>query len=509
MKRYLDAILAASLLLSPAMAQDWLTWGGDPQRTGWAKSETILSKDNVSRLEIVWTAQLDTPPKVEVLSTLTAPLVAGDRVFVVGSDNTVNALDAATGKPIWQRKFPNTLKPPTPANYLCPNTQNATPVIDKDSGTLFVTTSDGKLRGLALANGEDKIPPTDWIKPFARNWSLNLIDDWIYTPVARGCGGAIANFTAINVSDPQRPIVKYYTSTGRPAGAWGRGGLVAGPRGVYGQTADGPYDPAGGKFGNSILALNLKELQLLDSFTPANWEFLNTKDLDLGSASPIVFPFQKWQIVAASAKEGALYLLNANALGGGVKGEGRFAAADHHTPLHESRWGNDIDEKWGRGLWGSMTTWEDPQKERWIFYPMWGPPHKDAVSKFPISYGPAERGSVMGFKLAVENDKPAVKPMWISRDMHVPDPPVVANGVVFVVATGENTRQGGYFPPEVRAKPVSHAILYALDAETGKELYSSGEQIPSWAHFGGLAVSNGRVFFTTSDAKVYAFGLKK
>ena len=33
------------------------------------------------------------------------------------------------------------------------------------------------------------------------------------------------------------------------AGAWGRGGLVRGPKGIIAQTADGLYDPASGKFG--------------------------------------------------------------------------------------------------------------------------------------------------------------------------------------------------------------------------------------------------------------------
>src|SRR5438445_13243943 len=94
---YLRAGLVFSLVMACGSAQDWLTWGGDPQRTGWAKSEKILSKDNVSRLEIKWTAQLDTVPKFEVLSTLTAPLVVDgvdtaqglkDVMFVVGGDDT-------------------------------------------------------------------------------------------------------------------------------------------------------------------------------------------------------------------------------------------------------------------------------------------------------------------------------------------------------------------------------------------------------------------------------------
>ena len=88
---------------------------------------------------------------------------------------------------------------------------------------------------------------------------------------------------------------------------------------------------------------------------------------------------------------------------------------------------------------------------------------------------------------------------------------VLANdehGVVFALATGENTRQGGYFPVEVRAKPFGHAMLYAFDAANGKELYSSGDAIPSWAHFGGLAVAKGRVYFCTWDGGVWAFGVR-
>src|SRR5207248_2371925 len=39
------------------------------------------------------------------------------------------------------------------------------------------------------------------------------------------------------------------------------------------------------------------------------------------------------------------------------------------------------------------------------------------------------------------NDKPALLPMWVSRNLSVPDPPVVGNGVVFAISTGENTLQ--------------------------------------------------------------------
>ncbi len=503
---------AVILLLTPAFAAspgEWLTWGYDQQRSGWNQGETVLGKTNVSQLELKWKAQLSTPSSEVVLSTLTAPLVAavdtpqGTRalVYVVGSDNTVYSIDAVTGKVFWQKQFPNTMMPKQTASWLCSNTQNATPVIDKDSGTIYVSTSDGKLRGLNLVNGEERMTPVDFTTPFARNWSLNLIDDVIYSPTARGCGGAMAHFTALDLKDPAHRIVEYYTSSGRPAGAWGRGGMVRGPKSLITQTADGPYDPASGRFGNTVMALNFKDLRLLDSYTPANWEFLNAKDQDLGSANPAVFRFDKWTVVASAAKESAIALLDADNLG----------TMDHHTPLYLSpRWGNDEFLLAGRGLWGAMATWQDGQGKRWLLMPVWGPPSKDAP-KFQFSYGDAGQGSVMAFEVRMDPDKgkPTLVPTWMSRDMHVPDPPVVANGVVYALQTGENTEQGQRATAKFRSTPITNAVLYALDAETGKELYSSDKLIDSWTHFSEPVVAFGQVYVSTWDGRLYAFGLKK
>jgi len=38
-------------------------------------------------------------------------------------------------------------------------------------------------------------------------------------------------------------------------------------------------------------------------------------------------------------------------------------------------------------------------------------------------------------------------------------------------------------------------------------LYSSGDQIASFAHFGGLSIANGRVYLGTYDSVLYSFGL--
>jgi outer membrane protein assembly factor BamB len=487
---------------------DWLTWGYDQERTGWNKSETTLTKENVGRLQLKWKSQLATKPNQVILSTLTAPLVAtingGQRpetlVYVVGSDNVVYALDSETGEVAWQKTFPNTLTPKEAANYQCSDSQNATPVIDKDAGIIYVSTSDGKLRGLSLANGEERMSPVSFTDPYARNWSLNLIDGVIYSATARGCGGGMAHFTATDVQDPAHRTVEYYTSNGRPNGSWGRGGLVRGPKGVYAQTADGPYDPAAGNFGESLMALSLKDLRLQGSYTPVNWEYLNDKDLDLGSTSPVVFPFQKLTLMASVGKEAIIYLLDANNLGG----------QDHHTPLYQSpRYGNDEALLHDRGIWGAMSTWQDDQQQRWLVMSLMGPPGKD-TPPYKYSYGDVKLGAMLAMQVVADPAKgtPMIKPVWISREMHAPDPPVVANGVVYALQTGRDATESRTAPKPGIAIG-TNAVLYALDAQTGKQLYSSENSIESWAHFSEPVVVGDNVYVCTWDGKVYAFGLKK
>ena len=81
----------------------------------------------------------------------------------------------------------------------------------------------------------------------------------------------------------------------------------------------------------------------------------------------------------------------------------------------------------------------------------------------------------------------------------------MANGVVYALQTGKNateTRAGGKVP-------TPNAVLYAFDAETGQQLYSSEKLIDSFTHFSEPVVAGGKVYVCTWDGKVYAFGLKK
>ena len=516
-------------------SQDWLTWGGDPERTSWNRNESILSKANVGNLELKWKAQIDKEVSIEIesgASMLTGPLVVNrvqtskgtkNLVFTLSAANTLAALDAETGAIVWERTFTNKVPPPSPATWVCTNTQTATPVIDQAKGTIDLLSADGVLHLVSLANGEDKAPPIDFVPPYSRNWSLNLVDGVIYTTVGRGCGAASSKFIpsammAMDLNDPSHPIAKFQTSDGRPSGAWGRGGLVYGFNAIYTQTADGTFDPSDNKWGQCLLKLSPRTLKLEDYFTPPNLEEVNELDLDFGSGEPFPFTFENRDLIAAAGKDGTLYLLDAKSPGG----------ADHRTPLFSLKIGNDAKLYASNGMWGAMATYTDSRNARWIYVPMWGPPAK--AVPYGHTNGEAPDGNIQGFKVVMENQGPKLTPMWVSRNLAMPDPPVIANGLVFAISTGENTLQRhtdpryqqlyrkptdpplstrGILSAQQRGMNTTHVTLYAFDAETGQELFSSKDGIDDWTHLSTVTVADGQVYVVTRKSFVYAFGLPK
>jgi outer membrane protein assembly factor BamB len=510
--RYAGILLLIGSLCVPA--SEWLTFGGDAQRTGWARQEKLLTKDSLRNFGLAWKLHLDNEPKE--LVSLTAPVVVEDVytskgvkdiVVVAGSSDNLYTIDADTGKLLWKKTFSVEAKPKQKPHWLCPNGLNDTPLLQKERGGLgtmnvYVIATDGKLHVMNIIDGEDRFAPQAFVPPFSKNWSLNYHDGVLYTATSQGCGGAKSGIWAMDLKDPQHPVAMFPSKNG---GLWGRAGVAIGPSGnVFAETGDGSYDPEKGEYSNTVIEVSPREVKLVDHYAPANYAWITKKDLDMGNMSPVVFPFKQWELVAAAGKEGVIYLLDAKSMGG----------ADHHTPLYRSpQLANEEVNLASRGFWGSFATWQDAQGRRWLYAPVWGPPHSRAPA-FPATNGPAEHGSIMAFQVEEKDGKPVLTPAWTSRDMDVPEPPVVVNGIVFALSNGENTQQldksGHILSSHDRATtPSGSAVLYAFDAATGKELFSSGKEIQEFTHFSGLAVSNGRVFISTYASNVYAFGIKQ
>ncbi len=506
--------LAVMIVTCSVAAASWLTFGGDAQRSGWAKDETALSPDTVKGMQLLWSLKFDNQPKE--LNSLTPPIVInpvytnhGAETYVVvgGSSDNLYVVDGDTGKLVWQKHFTNEVPvsaDPQHGSYFCPDALNDTPAIQngKAGVTVYVISVDGKLHALNIVNGEDRFPPRQFVPPYSKNWSLNIVGDYVYTTTSQGCGKAKSGVWALDLNSPDKPVA-FFQSDAYGGGIWGRGGASIGLQGtVYAATGDGPFDPGSGKYADTFLALSPKDLKLLDYFTPANANYLTRKDLDMGNGTPIVFTYKGRELLVGSGKEGKLFLLDGKSLGGET----------HRKPLFESPlYTNQEGDIAGRGFWGAFASWEDAKGVRWLYAPAWGPGASKAPP-FPIANGPVPDGSIMAFKVEENNGQPVLTPAWSSRNMAVPEPPVVANGVVFAISSGEFTRQvkedGTLYTAEERIKlTTGNAVLYAFDAQTGKELFSSGKSMPSFTHFGGLAVSDGRVYATTHDGTLYAFGI--
>ena len=507
-------VLSLVLCVSAASAQSgqWTTYGHDPQRSGFATDEQAFSLSNVSSLGLEWKTIVPNEPLV--LTGLSAPLVvrgvksqegARNLVLVAGSSDHLFAVDADTGAFAWKTDFAPNQARPEGGDWLCPFALNDTPVIDPANSRVFVIASDGRLHTLKLSDGHPAMPPAQFVPSYAKTWSLNYSAGVVYTSISQGCNRSLSGVVALNPDQPGRPVVRFYSSVKGGAGVWGLGGPAIDFSGlIYGATGDAAFEPAANEFGSTVLKLAPHTLQLLGYYTPATWQYLTRHDLDMGASTPVIFRWHGRVLTAVGGKEGAIYVTDTADMTG----------PDHHTTAYISpRYTNSQQTFESNGIWGEMSVWKDAAGATWLYVPSWGVPTEAA--KFPIAYGAVKSGSIMAFKVVAGPDhKPILQPAWISSDIAVPDPAAIAGGVLFVLGTGENTQQVvngniGQLLEDRQTRAKGHAILYALDARTGKQLWSSGDTMTGWTHFSGLAIGDGKIFATTRDGAIYAFGLRK
>ena len=492
---------------------DWLTDGGDPQRTAWQRNETILTKNNVKDMKLLWKVKLDNQPRQ--MHSLFPPLIAGnvtttdgpkEIAIVAGVSDNIFAIDVDKGTRLWHRHFDSTFQEQTGGRgggTLCPGGLTATPVLDQVSPGKYVAYAvswDGRLRTLDVATGTDIEPPALFVPPNGKPYGLNLVDGVIYTSTAQGCGGNPNNFYSYDLAT--KKVGNWAPGSG---GLWPRTGPSVGKDGtVYAGSGDGDYVPAQQIYGQAFIGVKqnpqTKALELKDWYAPVDAYWMRKRDLDFNTSSPI-FDYKGKEYIVSASKECRIWLMDTSALGG----------EDHRTPAYRSPLICNEEVNFTMGIWGAMATWQDAKGTRWVLTPFWGPKHTRFEA--PIEHGQVVYGAIAAFKVVDEakTGKPTLIPAWISRDMYMADPPVIANGVVYAYGSGESTTQRWAEPGHVggsegRIQESTHAVLYALDGETGEELWSSGDQITSWNHFSGLSIANGRVYIATYDGMLYCFG---
>jgi outer membrane protein assembly factor BamB len=501
MRKLLLIAVTAALGCVAVLGSDWPSQGGNPQRDGWAKYEKGFTKENVGGLQLLYTYQADNQAKG--LNALTAPLVNGllityrgfkEMLVFGGSSNTVYSVDADLNRLIWKVQLSSKVQAPKEDKWAgaCSGgltaalampgsstasgrgggfrrvTAPATPGLRTmpppnpgmlatgfgRPGAFLAVGNDGDLHVLNTATGEDRVPPIPFAPAGTNVSSLNISDDTVYAATSDNCGGAPNAVYAADLSSTTPKVVSFATNG---TGTTGTLGTAIGKDGtVYAQIPSGHGDLAG-EYHNTVVALSSKTLTAKDYFTPAVMQKSSSDD-----ATPMVFDWKGKELLLAAGGDGSLYLLDAASLGG----------ADHHQPLSKT-------SPVGNGFRGGFAFWEDTAtRTTWVYASLGGS---------------TPRGKIAAFTVQEQDGHPALVPAWSSREMVAPAPVVTANGLVFALATGDS-------------KKTSHAVLYALDGATGKELYSSQNIVRSFSHNAGLAIANHRIYFTTHDNAVYCFG---
>ncbi len=515
--------------IATAQAGNWLMSGGDVERSGWNRDETKLTPQNVKGMKLLWTVQTDVYP--QALHTLMDPLVVQnvpmpggptEMVYILGVGDTMYAIDSNAHKIAWQKKWTYAVPTPPAAllpdgtprpqqaqpsdtkhyNFLNPKGSTDVPAIGEPDAAgvrpIYVIDGGGNLHVMSDVTGED-IKPTINMGTTSK-FALQLYKDQI---IIAGGGGIFSTY----ISGPDYGKITRSSGFGGGGGLWGRRGPVITSDGtVWTTTGDGLVDlsnPDNLIIGNSVVgfAKTNGSWKVKNWFTPPNWDWLRRRDLDPNN-TPTSFTWKGKEWMAASGKECRLYLLDPKNPGGPDHMEPAFK-----TPLIC----NEAVDFASAGSWGAVSSWEAKDGTRWVLVPFWGPKHSQM--KFPITNTPdTKEGGVAAFKLVEKGGKPAFDPIWVSRDMFRGEPPIIANGVIYTWGSGDDTSQvwpdiGLNFDSTNRVLTAKHATLYALDAETGKELWSSGDTMTSFNHFTSVTVANGKVYLSTYDGKVYCFGL--
>jgi outer membrane protein assembly factor BamB len=440
----------------------WTTYHHDAARSG-------IDPESTSPLPPtkLWSTELDGGVWAE-------PLVYGPYVYVATQNDTIYAIDAATGTVHWSAHVAT----PVPSGELpCGDIEptvgiTSTPVIDPETDTIYAVADSWegtresirhKLVALDLDTGAMRANfPREVDPPFPAGGEprnqlqrAGLALDGGEVVIGYGgndgdCGtywgwlvGAPSSGTGLSKS------YQVDSKAGHLQGAiWGSGNAPAidSSGNLYTATGNGccgsEFD-----FGESVLKLNAN-LELLEFWAPANWQEREERDLDLGSSGPLLLPDGKVFQVSKTGDEAAL--LYGDALSGVA---GLTARTFEACP--------------GSGSWGGG-----------IYVP--------ASAAAGTLYVNCDNGlnAISVSELASPHPDVSEPAGWHVSGNAV-GPPIFAGGLVWVASW-------------------TTGALYGLDPASGEVRFE--EALGGFEHFATPSAGGGRLF-VANDSNLTAFGI--
>lgn len=317
-------LLVSMLCVQPALANapaDWTMFGWDVGRSSAPGVPMGITAANVKLLQ---RQQVRIDGTVDAsaiyLHAVTVKGASHDVFFVTTTYGKTLAVDADTGAVLWEF---------TPASYddLKGSYQftTATPVADPDRQAIYAASPDGVIRRLAVSDGH-----VEWRSSVTRLPAREKIA----SPLAYFNGRVIAVTGGYIGDDPpyQGHVAILDAKTGKllhvwnalcsdrlelidpkscpesDAAIWGRAGAVidAGTGNIFVATGNAVWDGVR-YWGDAVMELNAEATGILGNYTPANTEYLNDNDVDVGSSSPVLTggPY-----VVQGGKDGILHVLD-------------------------------------------------------------------------------------------------------------------------------------------------------------------------------------------------------
>ncbi len=490
--------------------------GNDPMRTGWYPNQATLTPSLVS--SGTFGQQFSTPVNGQIYAQ---PLVWNGTLLIATETNWIYGLDAISGAILWSR---NLGTPFNAADLACGDLTpsvgiTGTPVIDGATGTAYLVAksyvagssgpTETKMHAIDVGSGVERPSFPVTIQGTAQNASGQTFasNTEFQRPALLLMNGVVyAAFGGHCDVPPYQGWVAGVTTAGRLSSLWtaraaagqsGTGiwmagnGLMSDRSGTFflgtGNalgTGGTPTTPTPGNLtpsdlGESLVRMDVQSdgtLKATDFFTPYDAVHLDAIDADFGSGGAVGLPAPYFgtasipRLLLATGKQGYLYLLNADALGGCQQGPGA---------------GDQVVARVGptTGVWSHPAVW--PGDGGWVFL-------NPAFATFGFyKYAVTGTGAPTLNRVASSND---------SFGFGSGAPVVTSNGtqsgsaLVWTVwmadGSGQNAQLRAY-----DAAPTGSVIAPRFSAPIG-----------AGTKFAAPGVSGGRIYVGARDGHVLGFG---
>jgi hypothetical protein len=416
---------------------------------------------------------------------------AGHGMLLVATQtNSVHALDATTGKEIWQRSLG---KPVARSSLGCGNIDplgiTGTPAIDERSAAVYldamIAGASGPRHRIFALSLEDGAPLSGWPVDVAdaldaksdsfysrdqnQRGALIILDGTLYVPFGGhfgDCGEYRGRVVGVSLKDPKN--VTSWATRGRGGGIWAPGGISSDGKSLFVATGN-TLDAKTWSDGEAVFALR-PDLRRSDDkrafFAAPNWRALDERDDDLGGTGPVPLdvsgPGGGQALVLALGKDRHAYVLDRNNLGG--MGGSLAAATVARAPIRTAP----------------------------AFYP--APEGMFVAFQGAGADCPGRESGLAVLKLAA-GSPPAVTTAWCAA-LRGSGAPIVtttdgrANPIVWILgAEGDNR-------------------LHGFAGDTGEPLFAGGgaaETMPGLRRFQTLIAAENRLY-VAADGQAFAFG---